>query len=221
MTELESWINKFMIYLYVKTHNKTGIKYLGKTVAKDPHLYKGSGKIWRNHCEKYGYDYTTEIIFQSEDKNEIKEKGLYYSNLWNIVESKDWANLKKEECDGGFCKNSITPEANIKRSNTLKKRIMTAEHRANLSKALKGRTSNRTEEQKRIAAEKASIKLKGKKKPEGFSEKIRQANLGKAASEDAKAKMRSAWTPERRAAQAERRRIQNLNRLVQRDDNVV
>jgi len=31
------------IYLYKKTHNQTGFKYLGKTNSKDPHKYKGSG----------------------------------------------------------------------------------------------------------------------------------------------------------------------------------
>jgi hypothetical protein len=70
-----------MIYLYVKTHNQTGLKYLGKTVASDPHLYKGSGKRWRAHCRKHGYDYSTKILFQSESKDEIREQGLYYSKL--------------------------------------------------------------------------------------------------------------------------------------------
>ena len=29
----------------VKTHNKTGLKYLGKTISTDPHLYQGSGTL--------------------------------------------------------------------------------------------------------------------------------------------------------------------------------
>lgn len=91
-----------MIYLYVKTHNKTGLKYLGKTKSKDPHIYRGSGKLWTNHIKKHGYDVTTEILFQSESNEEIKQQGLYYSKLWNIVESKEWANLKEESGDGGF-----------------------------------------------------------------------------------------------------------------------
>jgi hypothetical protein len=107
-----------MIYLYVKTHNKTGLKYLGKTVAQDPHLYKGSGKRWRAHCQKHGYDYSTEILFQSNCKNEIKEKGLYYSRLWNIVESKEWANLMPEQCDGGDTSMSDTYKAGIKTRDT-------------------------------------------------------------------------------------------------------
>jgi hypothetical protein len=93
-----------MIYLYVKTHNLTGLKYLGKTTSKDPHKYPGSGLRWTRHLKKHGYDYTTEIIFESEDKEEIKQEGLKYSCLWNIEESPDWANLKPESGEGGFSK---------------------------------------------------------------------------------------------------------------------
>jgi hypothetical protein len=89
------------MYLYVKIHNKTGLKYLGKTVSKDPHKYPGSGTIWRRHLEKHGYDYTTEILLETDSKEELIEKGLYYSNLWSVVESKEWANLKPEAGDGG------------------------------------------------------------------------------------------------------------------------
>lgn len=94
-------------YLYVKTHNITGLKYLGYTKRKDPHKYKGSGKHWTNHINKHGYDVTTEILKECSAKDEIKEWGLYYSKLWNIVEEKDengnktWANLKEECGDGG------------------------------------------------------------------------------------------------------------------------
>lgn len=107
-----------MIYLYVKTHNQTGLKYLGKTMASDPHSYKGSGKRWVAHCQKHGYDYSTEILFQSESKDEIREQGIYYSNLWNIVESKDWANLIPEQCDGGDTSKSDAYKAGLKRRNT-------------------------------------------------------------------------------------------------------
>jgi Mor family transcriptional regulator len=94
-------------YLYVKTHNKTGLKYLGYTGKKDPYKYKGSGKYWTRHIKKHGYDVTTEILKECSTKDEIKYWGLYYSNLWNIVEAKDnqgvklWANLKLEQGDGG------------------------------------------------------------------------------------------------------------------------
>jgi len=88
-------------YLYIKTHNKTGLKYLGQTSQQDPHKYRGSGTRWIYHLRKHGYDYSTEILKECVDKNELKVWGLYYSNLWNVVEDQTWANLKPEEADGG------------------------------------------------------------------------------------------------------------------------
>lgn len=90
-----------MLYLYVKTHNKTGLKYLGYTSNKNPHLYEGSGIYWKTHLNKHGKDFTTEIIKECSTKEEIKEWGKHYSDLWNVVDSNEWANLKPEEGDGG------------------------------------------------------------------------------------------------------------------------
>ena len=38
------------MYLYVKTHNKSGLKYLGKTI-QNPFKYKGSGTYWLRHIK--------------------------------------------------------------------------------------------------------------------------------------------------------------------------
>ena len=62
------------------------------------------------------------------------------------------------------------------------------------------------------AARKASLKLRGKKKPAGFGEKIRQTNTGRKMKPEDIEKMKAAWTPERRAAQAERSRKHNEDR---------
>lgn len=87
--------------IYVKTHNKTGLKYLGKTTAIDVHKYKGSGVYWTRHLKKHGCDYTTEIIHECNDKLEVIYWGKHYSSLWNVVDSIEWANLKEESGDGG------------------------------------------------------------------------------------------------------------------------
>jgi hypothetical protein len=89
------------IYLYKKTHNITGLKYLGKTINPNPHEYKGSGTVWIRHIKKHGYDVTTEILKECNDNSEIKYWGQHYSNLWNVVQDVTWANLKPEEGDGG------------------------------------------------------------------------------------------------------------------------
>ena len=43
-----------IIYLYLKTHNKTGLKYLGQTSNPDPHRYAGSGTYWKRHLGVHG-----------------------------------------------------------------------------------------------------------------------------------------------------------------------
>ena len=77
------------------------MKYLGYT-KQDPYTYKGSGKIWRNHIRKHGNNVWTNILFCSSNKLDIKKYGLYYSKLWNVVASKEWANLMEEQADGGI-----------------------------------------------------------------------------------------------------------------------
>ena len=132
------------IYLYVKTHRKTGLKYLGKTENKDPHKYQGSGIRWTRHIKKHGYDVDTEILRECIDYDELKYWGMYYSQLWNIVKSKEWANLKPENGNGGDTSQTPNYIASLK---TRKKLYgednpmwggFTDIHRVNLSKAKQG-----------------------------------------------------------------------------------
>jgi hypothetical protein len=141
-------------YLYVKTHNKTGLKYLGKTIRKDPHTYPGSGKYWKRHLKKHGKDYSTEIIRECEDLTSARFWGEYYSNLWNVVESEEWANLIPEMGAGGSNKGReswnkgkpCSEEQKAKISATQKGRENTwckgkpisEEHKAKISAARKG-----------------------------------------------------------------------------------
>ena len=89
-------------YLYIKTHVSTGLKYLGQTRSKDPHKYPGSGKHWTAHLKKHGKNYTTEIVRECSTTDELEQWGQYYSKLWNVTESKEWANLKPEAGEGGW-----------------------------------------------------------------------------------------------------------------------
>ena len=84
-----------IIYLYVKTHRQTGLKYLGQT-TQDPYKYKGSGKYWKNHIKTHDNDVETIILRECKNRPESKEFGLYYSELWNVTDSEEWANLKPE-----------------------------------------------------------------------------------------------------------------------------
>ncbi|MFY8212591.1 MAG: hypothetical protein ACOVLB_08010, partial [Candidatus Nanopelagicus sp.] len=118
------------IWLYVKQHNETGLKYFGKTTSKDPHKYKGSGLIWKEHIKQHGYDVTTEIIRECKSKQEVKQWGKYYSTLWNIVESDEWANKIPETGGGNY--SGFSQKRLDAISATLKGIPKTEEHRKKL-----------------------------------------------------------------------------------------
>ena len=114
------------IYLYIKTHNITGLKYFGKTTNKDPFKYKGSGKYWKRHIRKYGYDVNTEIFGQYTDESLCSLAALKFSEENDIVNSELWANLQEENgYDGapiGHIGHQFTSEEKQKMSSLLKER---------------------------------------------------------------------------------------------------
>ena len=131
------------IYLYVKTHNKTGLKYLGKT-TKDPYTYLGSGVDWKIHLKEYGKPHSTQVIRECQTNQELNKWGRYYSNLWNVSESLDWAN-RIPETGGGNCR----PESAKKISDKLKgrkKSPRTKEHIENQAATMRGRPNPKTAE---------------------------------------------------------------------------
>jgi len=143
-----------VIYLYLKTHNKTGFKYLGKTVS-NPETYKGSGKIWRRHLNKHGDDVSTQILAVCQTKNELREAGLYYSALWNIVESTEFANLMPEMGDGGATRVGFKhPEE------TLEKLRQPKNDTKNMKLAQQRLASVKSEEQKKWHANPANLNKK-------------------------------------------------------------
>ena len=90
-------VNKYL-YLMVKTHTITGLKYLCKKVTTSDSKaisYLGSGTRWNNHLKVHGKHINTEIIVKYElDKiEEFSKLCIEYSNKFNIVKSGEWANL--------------------------------------------------------------------------------------------------------------------------------
>lgn len=157
--------------LYVKTHNKTGLKYLGYTNSKNPHKYKGSGKYWTLHLKKHGDDFKTEILHECQNKTEIASLGIHYSNLWNIVESNKWANLKPETGDGGGSKMS---------SESLAKQAATFAARTPEEKL--------ATKAKRSASAKAAYAKKTAEEKLARSAKISASNIGRVISAEARSK---------------------------------
>lgn len=89
-------MNSFIpTYLYIKQHNKTKLKYFGKTTY-DPKSYPGSGIHWRRHLRKHGNDVSTIWSRLFSNPEELTEYALNFSKIHNIVESPDWANLINE-----------------------------------------------------------------------------------------------------------------------------
>lgn len=94
-----------MYSLYIKTHKKTGLKYLGQT-KQDPYTYPGSGIVWSKHLKEHGNHQETEVILQTDDWEILKETGRYYSKVFNVVGAQDdfgnkiWANAIPETGGG-------------------------------------------------------------------------------------------------------------------------
>lgn len=86
-----------MIYLYIKQHTVTGLKYFGRTI-KNPFVYKGSGVYWRRHIKKHGDQHVVTLeVYGFDTQEQCTEFALKFSNQHNIVESKEWANQIPED----------------------------------------------------------------------------------------------------------------------------
>lgn len=182
------------VFLYVKTHRKTGLKYFGKT-TKNPYTYKGSGHYWKRHIKLHGNDIETEVLGVFYDEESLTAFALDFSRTNNIVQSDEWANLIEENgLDGG---NASMKSLQIKWSPA---------RRAKFSRTVEGRQwyNNGTEQ------------VLAKEAPEGwvrgrlpFSEernrKVSLKTKGRSMSEEDKAKRRKPkankenykWTPPR------------------------
>jgi hypothetical protein len=168
-------------YLYIKKHNKTKLKYFGRTTSNDPITYQGSGNYWRRHLKKHGNDVSTLWYHLYDNKEIIKEEALAFSSSHNIVDSKEWANLMPEDgINGSVVGRKTKPPSE--------------ETRRKISEALKRRTtpnirkphSDETKEKIRIA-----IKNKGPRSEE-TRRKISIGNTGNIVSAETREKISNA-----------------------------
>lgn len=126
-------------WLYIKQHNKTGLKYFGKTVRKDPVKYKGSGVRWTAHLAKHGDDVDTIWYKLFEDKESLVEYATRFSLENNIVNSPDWANLKIEDGLMGGRNEKHSAETKQKMSLKRKEQIITEETKEKIRQSRLGR----------------------------------------------------------------------------------
>lgn len=69
-----------MIYLYIKQHTVTGLKYFGKTITKDPIKYNGSGTHWIRHINKHDRRHIITVgLWMFYDQEECTEFALKFS----------------------------------------------------------------------------------------------------------------------------------------------
>jgi hypothetical protein len=66
------------------------------TSSKDPYLYLGSGTHWRRHLKIHGANIETIKVWEFDDDDAREKFALEFSYKNNIVESKEWANLRQE-----------------------------------------------------------------------------------------------------------------------------
>jgi hypothetical protein len=146
------------IILYLK-ESPFGLKYLGKTVNQDVYKYMGSGTRWKKHILKHALtseDIKTTILLETTDVSILKEVGEYYSDLWNIVESKDFANLRPENGDGGWGHIKGVPKTKEWKE-LISKRQIPLEERKKRSESQKGRKHSE-ESKKKMSIARSSQK---------------------------------------------------------------
>lgn len=111
-------------YLYIKQHSVTGLKYLGKTI-NNPYKYNGSGKYWSKHIKKHGKEHVKTLWCKLfTDKEEISKIALALSEMYDIVDSLYWANMKLENgLDGLDSKSAKKYTKGIPKSDKHKKQL--------------------------------------------------------------------------------------------------
>ena len=127
-------------------------KYFGKTTQKNVHKYTGSGIYWKAHLNKHKCNYTTKIIGVFHNKFICEKASILYSNMKNIVENKEYFNLKIENgLDGGTDKGKNNPNYGKLKTEKTKQKMRkpkkntdnmrkpkTDKHKQKLSELLKG-----------------------------------------------------------------------------------
>lgn len=117
-------------YLYIKQHAITGKLYFGKTTRSDPLKYIGSGIHWLRHIKLHGTEHVITLWCELfTDIIALVEFATLFSLEMNIVESKQWLNLIRENgLDGIPAGTRMSEETKSKM-----RKLKTLEHRAKMT----------------------------------------------------------------------------------------
>lgn len=110
-------------WLYIKQHEKTNLLYFGKTISS-PSKYPGSGTVWRRHLKIHGKEFVKTLWSKKfYSASEISAFALAISEIFDIVNSLEWANLIPENgIDGGAPGRKQSTETKNKIRNSINNR---------------------------------------------------------------------------------------------------
>ena len=154
--------------LYIKQHAITGLKYFGKTVKDNVSSYHGSGKYWKSHIKAHGVSHVNTLWVSDyfTEKEDLVEFASFFSEIFDIAKSSEWANLKEENgLDGHPTGVEFSDETRRKISNALTGKTRPESVRLKIAEA----NRNRSEE----SLQKMRKSLTGKKR-KPFSEETRK-----------------------------------------------
>lgn len=82
--------------LMIKQHWETGVNYLCITKKDNWMGYKGSGTRWTSLIEKYPSEILTILLYTTESKEDLSVAASVYSEVFEIPNNPDFANLVPE-----------------------------------------------------------------------------------------------------------------------------
>lgn len=190
------------IALYIKTHNKTGLKYFGKATGKNLkyiNKYTGSGLYWKRHLKEHGNDVSTEIYGEYDNIEECSKAAIAFSIKNDIANSDAWANLMIENgIDGApvghngsyMCEKSrkIVSDKSKRMWRKNRNKIINAQKKSWTLKRKKEEsdrkikywtTEKRREQSNKLKGRKGHTLCKGVPKHKGFGKLISKALTGK------------------------------------------
>jgi hypothetical protein len=147
-------------YLYIKQHSITKKKYYGKTTNLDPYKYNGSGKHWGDHIKVHGKEHIVTLwVSELYYDTSIVEVALKFSADNDIVNSKEWANMKPENgLDGATPGVKHTEETKAKQSAAMTGKKHTTEQ--NVAKS-----ARQKDKKGKPHSEETKAKMKGRPSP--------------------------------------------------------
>lgn len=169
-------------YVYKFTNTKTGKIYIGKREkSKFDESYYGSGKLWLKSFDDKK-DIIREVLCWGVSREDLSKKEKYFIKLFNAQNPQIGYNIHK----GGQGGNSLNDRNAWSQLHQGEKNGMYGKHHSDVTKQ---KISNAKKGKKYSHEVNKSKGRPGVSKPDGFGEKIRQANLGKSISEEIKQKI--------------------------------